>query len=203
MAERLFATEKLGGRSLYRFQAVTVLVGICLVLCYRATHFPAAAGRRAAWLGMLAAELWFGFYWVITQSVRWRPIRRRPFKDRLGARYGERRLPRVDIFVCTADPRSEPPSLVVATVLSLMAYNYPPEKLSVYLSDDGGSILTFYALWEASAFAKRWLPFCKRHSTEPRSPAAYFAESEEPRDPSTSKEWSFVKVCARVFVEQF
>ena len=37
--ERMFATEKLGGssRSLYRFHAVTVLAGICLVLWYRAT----------------------------------------------------------------------------------------------------------------------------------------------------------------------
>jgi len=35
---------------------------------------------------MLAAELWFGFYWVITQSVRWCPIRRRTFKDRLATR---------------------------------------------------------------------------------------------------------------------
>ena len=85
--ERLFATEKLGGsRSLYRFHAVTVFAGICLVLWYRATHVPAAGAGRAAWLGMLAAELWFGFYWVITQSVRWCPIRRRTFKDRLAAR---------------------------------------------------------------------------------------------------------------------
>ena len=85
--ERLFATEKLGGsRSLYRFHAVTVFAGICLVLGYRATHVPAAGAGRAAWLGMLAAELWFGFYWVITQSVRWCPIRRRTFKDRLAAR---------------------------------------------------------------------------------------------------------------------
>ncbi|PVH64567.1 hypothetical protein PAHAL_2G304100 [Panicum hallii] len=104
--ERLFATEKLVGRSLYRFHAVTVFAGICLVLCYRATHVPAAGAGRAAWLGMLAAELWFGFYWVITQSVRWCPIRRRTFKDRLAARYGER-LPCVDIFVCKADPQSQ------------------------------------------------------------------------------------------------
>ncbi|CAL5063861.1 unnamed protein product [Urochloa decumbens] len=189
--ERLFATEKVGGRALYKLQAVTVFVGICLVLCYRATHVPEAG--RAAWLGMLAAELWFGFYWVITQSVRWHPIRRRTFKDRLAARYGDR-LPCVDIFVCTADPQSEPPSLVMATVLSLMAYNYPPEKLNVYLSDDGGSILTFYALWETSSFAKHWLPFCRRYNVEPRSPAAYFAESEKPNDPRDLEEWSFVKI---------
>jgi len=190
---RLFATEKAGGSALYKLHAVTVFAGICLVLCYRATHVPAAGAGRAAWLGMLAAELWFGFYWVITQSVRWCPIRRRTFKDRLAARYGDR-LPCVDIFVCTADPQSEPPSLVMATVLSLMAYNYPPEKLNVYLSDDGGSILTFYALWETSAFAKHWLPFCRRYNIEPRSPAVYFADSDnKPNDPRTLEEWSVVK----------
>ncbi|CAL5063864.1 unnamed protein product [Urochloa decumbens] len=188
--ERLFATEKVGGRALYKLHAITVFVGICLVLYYRATHVPAAG--RAAWLGMLAAELWFGFYWVITQSVRWCPIRRRAFKDRLATRYGQR-LPCVDIFVCTADPQSEPPSLVMATILSLMAYNYPPEKLNVYLSDDGGSILTFYALWEASAFAKHWLPFCRRYNIEPRSPAAYFPQSDKPNDPRAFEEWSLVK----------
>ncbi|KAL6844816.1 hypothetical protein ACP4OV_025475 [Aristida adscensionis] len=192
--ERLFATEKIGGRVLYRFHAITVFMGICLVLYYRVTNVPAAGSGegRAAWLGMLAAELWFGFYWVITQSVRWAPVCRRTFKDRLAARYGER-LPCVDIFVCTADPRSEPPSLVISTVLSVMAYNYPAEKISVYLSDDGGSVLTFYALWEASAFAKHWLPFCRRHKIEPRSPAAYFSESDKPYDPLTIKEWSIVK----------
>ncbi|KAF8781062.1 hypothetical protein HU200_001034 [Digitaria exilis] len=84
--QRLFGTEKLGGRAVYRVHAATVLAGICLVLYHRATHVPAAGTGRAAWLGMLAAELWFAFYWVITQSVRWCPIRRRAFTDRLAAR---------------------------------------------------------------------------------------------------------------------
>ena len=44
----------------------------------------------------------------------------------------------------------EPPTMVISTVLSAMPYNYPPEKLSVYVSDDGGSEFTFYALLEAS-----------------------------------------------------
>ncbi|VAI18684.1 unnamed protein product [Triticum turgidum subsp. durum] len=107
-------------------------------------------------------------------------------------RHGER-LPSVDIFVCTADPYSEPPSLVVSTILSLMAYNYPPEKLSVYLSDDGGSILTYYGMWEASLFAKHWLPFCKRYNIEPRSPAAYFSQSDGHQELCTPKEWSLIK----------
>ena len=84
---RLFATESVGGRAVYRLDAVTVAVGILLVLYYRATSVPAAGEGRAAWLGMLAAELWYSAYWVVTQSVRWSPVRRRTFRDRLAARY--------------------------------------------------------------------------------------------------------------------
>ncbi|XP_056162140.1 cellulose synthase-like protein E1 isoform X2 [Syzygium oleosum] len=58
--------------------------------------------------------------------------------------------------------------------LTVMAYDYPPEKMSVYLSDDAGSNITYYALLEASQFAKHWIPFCRRFTVEPRSPAAYF-----------------------------
>ncbi|XP_052167114.1 cellulose synthase-like protein E1 [Oryza glaberrima] len=188
----LFTTEELGGRAVYRVQAATVAAGILLVLYYRATRVPAAGEGRAAWLGMAAAELWFAVYWVIAQSVRWRPFRRRTFRDRLAERY-EQNLPGVDIFVCTADPQSEPPSLVISTILSVMAYNYPSEKISVYLSDDGGSILTFYALWEASIFAKKWLPFCKRYNIEPRSPAAYFSESKVHHNLCIPKEWALIK----------
>jgi len=91
----------------------------------------------------------------------------------------EKDLPRVDVFVCTADPVIEPPIMVMNTVLSVMAYDYPPEKLAIYLSDDAGSDLTFYALLEASRFAKQWLPYCKKFNVQPRSPAAYFV-SESP-----------------------
>ncbi|KAF5176253.1 Cellulose synthase-like protein e6, partial [Thalictrum thalictroides] len=69
--------------------------------------------------------------------------------------------------------------MVINTVLSVMAYNYPTEKLSVYLSDDGGSDLTFYALLEASEFSKQWIPFCKNFNIEPRSPAAYFSTNPD------------------------
>lgn len=82
------------------------------------------------------------------------------------------KLPGVDIFVCTADPTIEPPTLVVNTVFSATAYNYPTEKLSVYISDDWCSELTFYALLEASHFSKHWIPFCKKFKVEPRSPEA-------------------------------
>jgi cellulose synthase/poly-beta-1,6-N-acetylglucosamine synthase-like glycosyltransferase len=105
----------------------------------------------------------------------------------------EKVLPSIDIFVCTADYMIEPPLMVINTVLSVMAYDYPSEKLSVYLSDDGGSDLTFYAMVEASRFSKIWLPFCKKFNVEPRSPEAYFRIAVEPLG-EPAKEWRNVKV---------
>uniref|UniRef100_A0A6V7QVU4 Cellulose synthase-like protein E6 n=1 Tax=Ananas comosus var. bracteatus TaxID=296719 RepID=A0A6V7QVU4_ANACO len=187
-----------------------MLVGILLIWFYRVTHHTVILvggggeeeeeeGMRWARIGLFMAELWFGFYWILTQSVRWNPIRRSTSKDKLAQRYGSD-MPGVDIFVCTADPHAEPPSLVVSTVLSVMAYDYPPEKLNVYLSDDGGSILTFYALWEAARFAKHWLPFCRKYNVEPRSPAAYFSPLDASQDScsggngdAAAKEWLSVK----------
>lgn len=109
----------------------------------------------------------------------------------------ENMLPGVDIFVCTADPEIEPPMMVINTVLSVMAYDYPAEKISVYLSDDGGSEITFYALIEASSFAKHWIPFCKRFKVEPRSPAAFFngvVSEAYPNEANHANELAAIKV---------
>lgn len=97
-------------------------------------------------------------------------------------RYDEEAFPAIDIFVCTADTTIEPPIMVVNTILSVMAYDYPPDKLSIYLSDDGGSDLMFYAMLEASHFSKQWLPFCRKFKVEPRSPEAFFNRASEPID---------------------
>ncbi|CAJ2640087.1 unnamed protein product [Trifolium pratense] len=180
----LFETKMGRGRVVYRLFAISLFVAICLIWLHRFNHIITITTNHTqqeeeddrgiwVWLGLLAAELWFGFYWILTQAFRWNPVFRHPFKNRLSQRY-EHMLPEVDIFVCTADPEIEPPMMVINTVLSVMAYDYPTEKLSVYLSDDGGSEITFYALLEASNFAKSWIPFCKRFKIEPRSPAAYF-----------------------------
>ncbi|KAL2523792.1 Cellulose synthase-like protein E1 [Abeliophyllum distichum] len=156
-------------------------------------HIPRTGeAGRYAWIGMFISEVLFGLYWIITQSVRWNVVYRYPFKDTLSRRY-EDKLPAIDIFVCTADPILEPPSMAINTVLSVMAYNYPPEKLSVYLSDDGGSELTFYALLEASKFSKYWIPFCKKFAVEPRSPEAYFALNVDLNDSVFAQEWSSIK----------
>ncbi|KAG8657787.1 hypothetical protein MANES_03G090316v8 [Manihot esculenta] len=172
----LFETKRAKGRVLYRLFAGTLFTGICFIWAYRVGNIPKRGeDGRWVWIGLLGAELWFGFYWVLTQALRWNRVYRCIFKDRLSQRYGEEDLPGVDIFVCTADSTVEPPIMVMNTVLSVMAYDYPAKKLSVYLSDDGGSKLTFYALLEASKFARHWIPYCKKFKVEHRSPAAYFA----------------------------
>ncbi|KAL8033387.1 hypothetical protein ABFX02_13G156200 [Erythranthe guttata] len=185
----LFETKAARGGAAHKLFCSTIFAGIILTWAYRLTHIPES--RIHVWFSMFFSEVFFGLYWIITQSARWHVVSRHPFKDRLSLRYGEEELPKVDIFVCTADPVLEPPSLVVGTVLSAVSYNYPPEKLAVYLSDDGGSELTFFALLEASRFSKHWVPFCKKYNVEPRSPRVYFSRCVDVNE--FDQEWINVK----------
>ncbi|KAK9091838.1 hypothetical protein Syun_026749 [Stephania yunnanensis] len=181
----LFGIEQAKNRTVYRLFSSSIFVCISATWVYRMIYVPERGdSMRWTWILLFAAELWFALFWVLSQSFRWNRVRRYTFIDRLSHRF-EDKLPGVDIFVCTADPTIEPPLMVINTVLFLMAYDYPPEKLSVYLSDDGGSVLTFYALLEASHFSKHWLPFCKKFNIEPRSPAAYFANISDSISQST------------------
>jgi len=81
----------------------------------------------------------------------------------------------VDV-VSTVDPLKEPPIITANTVLSILAVDYPVEKVCCYVSDDGASMLLFDALSETSEFARRWVPFCKKYSIEPRAPEFYFSQ---------------------------
>jgi hypothetical protein len=89
------------------------------------------------------------------------------------------KLPPIDVLICTADPDREPTVEVMNTVLSAMALDYPPEKLHVYLSDDGGSPLTLHGMRQAWRFARGWLPFCRRYGIATRCPQAYFSAPED------------------------
>lgn len=82
----------------------------------------------------------------------------------------------IDVFVSTVDPMKEPPLITANTVLSILAVDYPVEKVACYVSDDGAAMLTFEALSETSEFARKWVPFCKKFSIEPRAPEWYFAQ---------------------------
>ncbi|RDX76910.1 Cellulose synthase-like protein E6, partial [Mucuna pruriens] len=193
----MFETKEARFGGVYKVFASTIFAAICLIWVYRVANIPSVTEGpgRWAWVCVWASEFAFGLYWIITQSVRWRIVHQTPFKHTLSRRYDEENLPAVDIFVCTADPKLEPPFMVINTVLSAMAYNYPANKLNVYLSDDGGSELTFYALFKASIFSKHWLPFCRRFSVEPRSPDAYFAAQNCTNSSTTEygQAWLFIK----------
>lgn len=85
-------------------------------------------------------------------------------------------LAAVDIFVSTVDPLKEPPLVTANTVLSILAVDYPVDKVSCYVSDDGAAMLSFESLSETAEFARKWVPFCKKYSIEPRAPEWYFAQ---------------------------
>lgn len=107
----------------------------------------------------------------------------------------------VDVFVSTVDPMKEPPLVTANTVLSILAMDYPVDKVSCYISDDGASMLTFEALSETAEFARKWVPFCKKFSIEPRAPEMYFSEKidylKDKVQPTFVKERRAMKVCIK------
>lgn len=86
----LFETREARFRGVYKVFASTIMAGICLIWYYRLTNIPSSSSSaqgRWAWIGMFMAEVGFGLYWIITQSVRWSLIRFHPFKEKLSQRY--------------------------------------------------------------------------------------------------------------------
>ncbi|KAH7566958.1 hypothetical protein ACOSP7_011398 [Xanthoceras sorbifolium] len=134
----------------------------------------------ALWLISVICEIWFALSWILDQFPKWLPIDRETYLDRLSLRYDKEGQPSqlspVDIFVSTVDPLKEPPLVTANTVLSILAVDYPVDKVSCYVSDDGAAMLTFEALSETSEFARKWVPFCKKFNIEPRAPEWYFAQ---------------------------
>ncbi|KAK0587321.1 hypothetical protein LWI29_020998 [Acer saccharum] len=128
-------------------------------------------------LSLLVADMVLAFMWTTTQSFRMRPVHRREYPENLKKVTKRDEFPGLDVFICTADPYKEPPMGVVNTALSVMAYDYPTEKISVYVSDDGGSAFTLFAFMEAAKFASHWLPFCRKKDVMERNPDAYFASN--------------------------
>ncbi|KAL8110427.1 hypothetical protein AgCh_026226 [Apium graveolens] len=134
----------------------------------------------ALWLVSVICEIWFAVSWILDQFPKWSPIERETYLDRLSLRYEKEGKPSelapIDVFVSTVDPLKEPPLITANTVLSILAVDYPVDKVACYVSDDGAAMLTFEALSETSEFARKWVPFCKKFNIEPRAPEWYFAE---------------------------
>ncbi|PIN10632.1 Cellulose synthase (UDP-forming) [Handroanthus impetiginosus] len=121
------------------------------------------------------SELILSFIWLLGQPYKWKPVVRTVYPERLP---GNEKLPPIDVFICTADPNKEPCLEVMNTVISALALDYPSDKLHVYLSDDGGSSVTFRAMKQAWKFSKLWIPFCRKYGIKNRCPEAYFLTEE-------------------------
>ncbi|XP_024003856.1 cellulose synthase-like protein B3 isoform X2 [Eutrema salsugineum] len=182
--------EKISYESYFlRAVDLTILGLLVSLLCHRILHM---SQNDTVWVVAFLCESCFSFIWLLITCIKWSPAEHKPYPDRLDERVHD--FPSVDMFVTTADPVQEPPILVVNTVLSLLAVNYPANKLACYVSDDGCSPLTYFSLKEASKFAKIWVPFCKKYNVRVRAPFRYFlnplASSE---DSEFSREWEITK----------
>lgn len=171
----------------YRLIVLVRLAALVLFLAWRITN----PNRDAMWLwGMsVVCEIWFAFSWILDQLPKLQPINRSTDLDALKEKFerqgadnplGRSDLPGVDFFVSTADPEKEPPLVTANTILSILAVDYPVEKVACYISDDGGALLTFEALAEAASYARIWVPFCRKHNVEPRNPDSYFSTKGDP-----------------------
>ncbi|OWM90018.1 hypothetical protein CDL15_Pgr026931 [Punica granatum] len=162
----------------YRLVIVLRLVILSIFLHYRITN--PVPNAYVLWLISVICEIWFAISWILDQFPKWFPVNRETYLDRLAIRYDREgepsQLAAVDIFVSTVDPLKEPPLVTANTVLSILAVDYPVDKVSCYVSDDGAAMLTFEALSETSEFARKWVPFCKKYIIEPRAPEWYFAK---------------------------
>ncbi|XP_031250715.1 cellulose synthase-like protein D2 isoform X1 [Pistacia vera] len=171
----------------YRILILVRMVALGFFMEWRITN----PNEDAIWLwGMsVVCEIWFAFSWLLDQLPKLCPINRTAdlavLKDKFETASpsnpaGKSDLPGVDVFVSTADPEKEPPLVTANTILSILASDYPVEKLACYVSDDGGALLTFEAMAEAASFANLWVPFCRKHDIEPRNPESYFNMKRDP-----------------------
>ncbi|CAA7037387.1 unnamed protein product [Microthlaspi erraticum] len=158
----------------YRIYAVihTCAIG---ALMYHHAHSLVTENTTLITSLLLLSDVVLAFMWATTTSLRLYPVHRFEYPERYVAEPEGGQFPKLDVFICTADPYKEPPMMVVNTALSVMAYDYPSDKISVYVSDDGGSMLTLFALIEAAKFCKHWLPFCKKNNVQDRSPEVFFS----------------------------
>ncbi|KAH7428945.1 hypothetical protein KP509_09G024100 [Ceratopteris richardii] len=162
------------------YRMVIVLRLVILGFFFRYRILNPVPNAHGLWLTSIVCEIWFAFSWILDQFPKWFPINRETYLDRLSLRYereGEpSQLATVDVFVSTVDPMKEPPLVTANTVLSILAVDYPVDKVSCYVSDDGAAMLTFEAMAETSEFARKWVPFCKNFNIEPRAPEVYFSQ---------------------------
>ncbi|KAK3127016.1 hypothetical protein QOZ80_7AG0566960 [Eleusine coracana subsp. coracana] len=138
------------------------------------------------WTLSIVGDVWFGFSWLLNQLPKFNPVKTVPdlvaLKQHCNLPDGTSRLPGIDVFVTTADPIDEPILYTMNCVLSILAVDYPVDRLSCYLSDDSGALMLYEALVEVGKFAPLWVIFCRKYSIEPRAPESYFEQVSVPQD---------------------
>ncbi|TYJ45246.1 hypothetical protein E1A91_A02G042200v1 [Gossypium mustelinum] len=172
-----------------RSHAVLHSIAISFLIYYRTSFlFHQPTPIIIPWLLLFTSELILSFIWFLGRAYIWRPVYRTVFPERLP---NDDKLPAIDVFICTTGPDKEPTIGVMNTLLSAMALDYPPDKLHVYLSDDGGYAITLHAMRESWSFARWWLPFCRRFGIKTRCPEAYFSRTEN-RDSDSENPHNFM-----------
>ncbi|KAL5985385.1 Cellulose synthase-like protein D1 [Asimina triloba] len=182
----------------YRLLIFIRLVMLMFFLIWRIRN----PNEDALWLSGMSTvcEIWFAFSWILDILPKFNPINRATDLGALRDKFeqpspanpdGRSDLPGIDVFISTADPEKEPPLVTANTLLSILAVDYPVEKLCCYISDDGAAVLTFEAMAEACKFAEMWVPFCRKHNIEPRNPDSYFQVKGDPT--KNKKRPDFVK----------
>lgn len=167
--------------------AILALLYRHIILTVTSLHFPS--------IFIFLSDFILAFMWFTSQSFFMNPITRQQFPEKLKRWIENKDFPAIDIFICTADPFKEPPLTTVNTVLSVLSYDYPTEKLSVYVSDDGGSKLILFALMEAAKFARNWVPYCRENKIEMRCPEEYFR-----RNHTTTSQFQIIEVIKSILI---
>ncbi|CAL5083436.1 unnamed protein product [Urochloa decumbens] len=177
----LFSNKKVKAALLYPYRVLILvrLVAVILFIAWRIKHNKSDV--MWFWVTSVVGDAWFAQSWLLYQLPKLRPIKRVPDLAALRQHYdddlpggGGSLLPGVDVFVTTADPVSEPVLYTMNCVLSILATDYPVDRHTCYLTDDSGSLVLYEALVETASFAALWVPFCRKHSVEPRAPESYF-----------------------------
>jgi mixed-linked glucan synthase len=159
------------------------LIAVLLFFIWRIKHNKSDV--MWFWTLSVVGDVWFGFSWLLNQLPKFNPVKTIPDLAALKRHYdlpdGTSRLPGIDVFVTTADPIDEPVLYTMNCVLSILAVDYPVDRLSCYVSDDSGALMLYEALVEVGRFAPLWVPFCRKYSVEPRAPESYFEHVAPPQ----------------------
>ncbi len=143
-------TESVPGRTAFRFASVVTLAWCVGYLAWRiAAH---TIPRGAPWLGgmFLAGEVALFVNLLMLVLVCWRSVHRVPTLLRsLDPPVPPSQFPRVDVFIPCVN---EPLEMIRRTAAAALAIDYPADRLTVHVLDDGARLEL--AAWAATVQAR-------------------------------------------------